>query len=297
MLLEIPRKAQTQSEPEKKHTDAPSESPIVSLVPFLQVSLLILVLPGPGLRLAYAVTGDSWYEGSAVATLYICLSAALIGWLSAPCRKDYEPWLTAVAVVWLVVWFGGRIAGVYQDPSVDTSVAAPVVMPLLVLAVGLGLIHPFLRVRRQIGSQSPEYLQGYIRDNVFKHGWSSLSAQVYLAAGGVACILSTTDNVDIYKVCGAGLIPANTIGVTLLMFLAFRLVVVPLQASKVALDDTILKGSLTVGAKVQILLTTPLSISEFGLLRHHGSAGRKGDGLHVGTVLGQRSLLRGTRHL
>ena len=39
MLLEIPRKAQTQSEPEKMHADAPSESPIVSLVPFLQVKM------------------------------------------------------------------------------------------------------------------------------------------------------------------------------------------------------------------------------------------------------------------
>ena len=75
--------------------------------------------------MAYAFTGDTWYNGAGSAIHSVTFAATAILWAAAPSNTQLEPWLWACTLRRDAVVLAGSAAGHFSaDPdSFDVAVA------------------------------------------------------------------------------------------------------------------------------------------------------------------------------
>ena len=143
-----------------------------------------------------------------------------------------------------------------------------IVVPLTLLLCGLGMLYFLLFARRKIGDFTRQDLKDFVYKQVFWSGLGSLTPIIYLTAESLKCFLEQLgeSDVDVMDSCGAIYFPQFSICFMFVLFLAARLLFIPLSPSTFDSDAIVRFEDIDLKLKFQAVLFSYIALSNLALI-------------------------------
>jgi len=220
---------------------------------------------------AYAYTGDIWYEILGGAVLPFSLSCAVLVFYSSPSDASIECYLVVYLGLLVILTCGGWSYG--NLPSDPVGNYALGVLFLLFIPFFFLIIYFLTILRRRIGNFSRPSLKEYISNNIFLQGIGSLPPMIYFTSETVKCLLKgdhyeLTGN-ELNNVCGGVIKPQVSICLMFVLFLLAKVIFLPLTTTKVEMYELASFHKISLKLKVQMVFIGVMvfaNMVNFGIL-------------------------------
>mmetsp|Transcript_13382 Transcript_13382/g.27314 ORF Transcript_13382/g.27314 Transcript_13382/m.27314 type:complete len:358 (-) Transcript_13382:71-1144(-) len=220
-----------------------------------QSMIFIMSWLNPFAYVAYAYTGDNWYE--ILAAALFCFSSACVSlfFFASPSNASIESFNQVYFGVFIVFSIGGGVYGnLVSDPhgTYKKGFFYLCNIPFLLFC-----LYFWTMFRRKIGNFSRPSLKEYISKNIFLQGIGSLPPIIFFTTETLKCLLKedhyhlTGD--ELRNVCGGVMYPQFCICIMFNLFLYAKIIFLPLTTTKVEMYELASFRKLLLKLKVQMV--------------------------------------------